>query len=311
MIYLFFGKDTFRAKKTIEKIIERYKKIYKSGLNLKIIDLKEKNLFDLKQEFQSVSMFNEKKLFLLKNASKNSLFREKFSKEIKNLSSSKDIFIFFEEEEKLKGEFWDLIKKLARVVEFKPFDIKKTKIWAKNQFKKYQTEIEPTALDLLIKIVGNNLWQLDQAIKKLVAFKKQKSIKKEDIEKVFLLEGEVDIFKTIDAVAAGKTKEAIFFLKQHLEKGERANSLISLIKIQFKNILFVKDLTERNIPFYEIKKITQLHPYVLEKCLFLSRRFNLETLKRIYQKIFDIETKIRVGKLDAETGLFLLFLYTR
>lgn len=311
MIYLIFGGDTFRAKKKIQEIVEKYKKVHKSGLNLKILDLKEKSFSAFKEEFRTFSMFAEKKLFVLKNTNKNLNFQEKFLKEIDQFSSSRDLIIFFEEEEILKGKFWDSIKKIAKSAEFKPLNEKKLKIWIKSQFKKYQTEIDNSVVDYLTKTVGNDLWQLDQEIKKLVAFKNQKKINKEEIEKIVSTETAINIFQIIDAIALGKTKEAIFFIKKELEKGEKANFIISMMKLQFKNILLIKDLIEKNIPFYQIKKITGLYPFVVEKCFFLSRRFDLTRLKTIYQNIFEIEIKTRTNRIDAETGLFLLLLQTR
>jgi len=85
MIYLIFGEDTFRANRKLKEIIESYKKIHKSGLNLKVLDLKEKNFEDFKREFNFSPMFSEKKLLILKNASQNSEFKKNFLKEIEKI----------------------------------------------------------------------------------------------------------------------------------------------------------------------------------------------------------------------------------
>jgi DNA polymerase-3 subunit delta len=49
-----------------------------------------------------------------------------------------------------------------------------------------------------------------------------------------------------------------------------------------------------------------MHPFVVEKTLFQARKFQLEELKKIYQKIFQVDLDIKTGKVDPETALDLL-----
>jgi DNA polymerase III delta subunit len=83
MIIFLYGPDTYRSRQKLNEIIEHYKKIHKSGLNLKYLNLSEKDLEDFKDEFQSISMFTEKKLLVLEGAFTNQNFKENFLKKPK------------------------------------------------------------------------------------------------------------------------------------------------------------------------------------------------------------------------------------
>jgi DNA polymerase-3 subunit delta len=306
MIYLIFGEDTFRANRKLKEIIEKYRKIHKSGLNLKILDLKEKNFEDFKREFESFPMFSEKKLLILKNASKNKEFKERFLKEIEEFEKSKEIIFFFEEGE-IKGDsFFEEIKKHGKFQEFKPLDRLRLKIWLKQEFARYGVKIEDRAIERLIFLVGNDLWRMSEEIKKLIAFKKRKEIKERDVEILISPKLELDIFKTIDAISSRNEKLAFKFLHSHLKRGERPAVLFSIIKYQFRNLIQVKDLMEKGEKISQIKSKLDLHPFVLEKILKISQKFKFEELKKIYQKIFNLDLAIKTGKLEPDLALDLL-----
>ena len=97
MIYFIYGEDSYRSKRKLEEIIEGYKKVHKSGLNLIYIDAKEKDFKDFYSNFKITSMFAEKKLIILKNVFDDKKFQEDFLENIKNIEDLKDIVIVYED----------------------------------------------------------------------------------------------------------------------------------------------------------------------------------------------------------------------
>ena len=151
-------------------------------------------------------------------------------------------------------------------------------------------------------------------IKKLVAYKTGHNqittvtklcpeIEREDVELLVKSKIEIDIFKTIDAIAAKNKKRALKLLKAHLEKGDSPLYLLSMINFQFRNLLIIKDLIEKNLSPYSF---TNLHPYVIKKSISLLGKFSFSELKKIYQKIFEVDLDIKTGKIEPEMALDLL-----
>ena len=79
-----------------------------------------------------------------------------------------------------------------------------------------------------------------------------------------------------------------------------------MIAYQFRNFLIIKELIEKGSPYANIAKKSGLHPFVIKKNYYLCNQFSLPQLKKIYQKIFLIDSSIKTGKVDAETALDLL-----
>jgi len=228
MIIFLYGEDTYRSRKKLEEIVAHYKEIHKSGLNLKYFDGKNTDLSDIKSELQTVSMFKEKKLLILKDAFSNQGLKENFLKEAKRFVDSDNVILFYEE----KGEFprdalFAFLKKHAQSQEFELLSGLKIKTWLKNEFAKNKTRIDPMALETMVNFAGNDLWQLANDVQKLVAYKGGKEIEVKDVRLFVKPKLDTDIFKTIDCIAAKKTKTALKLIRQHLEDGENPLYLFS------------------------------------------------------------------------------------
>jgi len=315
MILFLYGPDTYRSRQKLNEIIEHYKKIHKSGLNLKFFEGEELNFEDFKDEFQQTSMFKEKKLVVLTNFFSNLVFKERFLKEGKNFVNSADIILFYEKNPiPEKDSLFHFLIKNAKSQEFKLLAGQKLKNWVKKEFLNFGIEISQEALEKLISFVGNDLWQMSNEIKKLVAYRTGHNqvttvtkvcpeIKREDVELLVKPKIETDIFQTINAIAARNKKMALKLLKAHLEKGDSPFYLFSMINFQFRNLLIIKDLMERNLSPYSLN---HLHPYVIKKSIPLLEKFSFSELKKIYQKIFQLDLDVKTGKIEPEMALDLL-----
>ena len=76
-----------------------------------------------------------------------------------------------------------------------------------------------------------------------------------------------------------------------------------MINFQFRNIIAVKDLIEKNKPYSVILQQTKLHPFVVKKSYWQAQKFSFPELKKIYQKIFQVDLAIKTGKIDSGLAL--------
>ncbi len=307
MLILLHGQDTFLSRQKLQDIIEQYKKIHKNGLSLTSFEGEKLKFEDFKDAIRQVSMFGEKKLLVVNGALANEDFKEKFLANCKDLVKSEDVVVFYEDTKILeKDKFLKFIKSKGKVQNFAPLEGEKLKSWLRQEFSRLEAEITTEALTKLMDFVGNDLWLLSNEIKKLVNYKRGGKVEVADVVKLTNARIETAIFKTIDAISQRNRKQALLLLHQHLDKGDSPLYLLSMINFQFKNLLVVKDLLERNEPYYLIAKKTQLHPFVVRKSYQQASKFTLVELKKIYRKIFQVDFDIKTGKVAAETALDLL-----
>jgi DNA polymerase-3 subunit delta len=320
MIIFLYGPDTYRSRQKLNEIIEHYKKIHQRGLSLKFFGEENLDFQDFKDVLNSTSMFEEKKLIVLKEIFSNPVFKEEFLKQKERLAKVDDLILIYEKKEiPANDPLLRFLKKNSKFQEFELLEGEKFKNWIKREFLKYKTEIEPQALEKLIESVGNNLWQMENEIKKLVSYKighkktavagKICQIGKREVELLVKPKTETDIFRTIGALAEKKKNLALNLIHKHLEKGDSPLYLLKMINFQFRNLLIVRSQSLNDIRMIRINDLSKklgMHPYVLRKTIWQAGKFTIGELKKIYQKIFEVDLAIKSGKVKPETALDLL-----
>ena len=280
LMYLFLhGEDTYRSRQKLEEIVESYKKSNKSGLGLYFLDGESADFHNFMQELQTVSMFQEKKLIVLKNVFENPEFKNAFLAQAPKLADQPHIIIFYEESQIASNDsLFKFLAENAKVQEFEHLAGQKLRNWAKREFQKYGTDIDSLALETMAACVGSDLWRFSNEIKKISAFKKDKKVEIEDVRLLVRPKIEADIFKTIGSLASKNKKQALSSMRRHLEKGDSPLYLLAMINYQFRSLL-----TRRN-----------------------SYYFSPAEIKEIYGKLLETDLKIKTGQLDPQTALDLL-----
>ncbi len=309
MIIFLYGENNFSSRRKLKEIVKRYKTLHPKNLNLQIFDFQpgkgnqRVSFEDFRSQFQTKSIFAAKKFFVLKNVFLNPQVKTKLLKEKEILLKSQDIILFFENQNpSAKDSFFIFLKKNAKTQKFELLKGKKLENWVEKEFSQAQVKIESQAKDLLIEFAGNNLWRLANEIKKLVNYKKGvKRVGPEDVKILVRPELEINIFKTIDFIASKKKEQALFLLRQHLEKGDSPLYLLSMITFQFRNLLIIKEKIITGGSIWKLK----WHPFLIKKTFRLSQKFTLEELKKIYQEIFQIDLGIKTGRIAPELALDL------
>jgi DNA polymerase-3 subunit delta len=310
MIIFLYGPDTYRSRQKVKEIIESYKKAHKSGISLSFFDGQSFNFQDLKTQAQSMSMFKEKKLMILKNSFANKNFKELFLKDSERFLKSDDIVVFFEEgslpaKDALAGF---LKEKADKSQEFDLLSGVQLKNWIRKELGRLSAEAEPEAVEKLAREVGGDLWQMSNEIGKLASFRSKEKITVKDIDLLVRPKVETDIFKTIDFIAKKDKRSAFLLIKKHLEKGDAALYIFSMITFQFRNLLVVKAKCQEGSSSYSEQfnvwaKELGMHPFVLRKAYYQAQNFSLEDLKKIYQKIFKVDLATKTGELSPEIAL--------
>ena len=159
---------------------------------------------------------------------------------------------------------------------------------------------------VIMIFVRNDLWKMENEINKLSNYKAGNVIKKEEVQLLVKPNISNDIFKTIEALASKNKKVALDLLHKQLDGGDFPLYLLSMIAYQLKNLLIIKELQDSKKPYNIVIKKSGLHPFVAQKSYYMCNQFSMEKLKKIYQKIFKVDSDIKTGKVEPETAIDIL-----
>lgn len=123
-----------------------------------------------------------------------------------------------------------------------------------------------------------------------------------------LVKGNFDdnIFALTDAIGARDKALAAKLLEEQFELGANAIYLLTMITRQIKIILQVRQALDLGQSSRQIITELKLNPYVAQKAIEQSRHFSLNALKIIFDKLVEIDYKIKTGQGEPQVLLGLL-----
>jgi DNA polymerase-3 subunit delta len=270
------------------------------------------NFSDFKKAVETVSMFAEKKLIVLKNFISSREFTEKFLswKGINFLKDTADVIcIFHEEEADKKSEIFAWLVKNSKSQEFNI--LKGAQLWKWTQKFSAQRgiKIEKYALSRILDHASGDLWSFENEINKLTAYANHtnssgREISNSDVD-IFLRPAlQTHIFFLVDAFIESNISKAVRLLRGHIEAGDNGIYLFSMIYNQFRNVIQAQAFLENgenNIS--KNANLIGVHPYVAKKSAAQARRFDKGKIKKAFSRLKELDVDIKTGKLEPLQAL--------
>ncbi len=323
MIIFLHGPDSYRSRQRLKFYREGFKKKYDpQGLNIEVLEGEKLKLEEFRNKLGNQGLLVKKRLVIVeeligKNKAKK--IQEEITAYLKeNRLSEDEILIFWEEDlsggwskgKKKSGATGKLVKYLQKEAKMEEFELltgHKLSAWAEREFNKKRGRIEKPALNLLVALVGSNLWQMNNEIEKLINYKKGKIIDKEDVSMFVKAKYDTDVFKLTDMIAEKKGKAALKLIRDQIMSGENELYLLAMLTRLFRILVQVKEVSKEENNHYTIASRLKLHPFVAQKSLAQVNNFTLNELKEIYGKLLEIDLKIKTSQTDPRV-LFDLFM---
>ena len=330
MVIFLYGPDSYRLRQNSQIVLDNYRKKHPGGVFFKF-DLSNSGEIaptqggrgadrsvGLKVEdaVKSGFLFGEVKLIVLKNTFSNITDSERIGELIKtqNLLKEKDTVLLFVENQ--EGKELAKNKTLFNLLSGKDNVVRNigylegenlTK-WIKSEFVLRKCSVESEAIKELVATLGNDSWALVNEIDKLCNLKVGGVIKREDVILLGSKKTDLNIFDFVDAIAGKSKARAYEILFKEIQNGRDPYYLLTMIVYGFRNLLAVKDLSDRGMSLDSIVKKARLHPFVAKKTYQSAGKFSLAELKSVYGSLLDLDTRSKDGTTNLIDSLFLFIL---
>lgn len=299
MLFFYYGQDSFRSYQKVEAIKNKFKeKIDPSGHSIEILDGENLIPDDFFRAVSVMGFLSDKKLIIIKNIFDNKNLKNWQDQLLKFLNGQKDTpeenyIIFFQNNKpdtRLK-----LYKKLSSLKFNEEFDLlspNQLKKWAQKQFEKKSKNINESTLDLLIAYVGNNLWQLNHEINKLINFS-AKDVSPEDIK--ILVQAKVDenIFNLVDALGNKDKSLALKLIEEKIDNGMSSQYILTMIIRQYRLLIKTKSLGSKAKNYFALMQVLKIPKFIAQKTYEQSQLYTLAQLKKIYKYLLYLDEKLK------------------
>lgn len=316
MTIFLYGPDTFRSREKLAALKEKFvREVDKSGLNLVTLDGKLE-FQEIRKHVTALPFLAKKRLVVIENlmTSKPSKQLQKAVAELmEDKAAEQTIIIFWEGEISARADL--LFRKLSLekyAYQFALLNGWQLKEWYQARSQQLKANFQPRALNMLLDLVGNDLWQADSEIRKLAAYGKNKIITPDMIKLLVKDKLEENIFMLTDALGLKNKKTALKLISDQLKSGTAPTELLSKMIWQFRNLLQVKGLLGETpqMSSYQLASQLKLHPFVAKKTLGQIGNFQLGELKDIYSQLLEIDYKIKTSQGEPEMLFNLLVVRT-
>lgn len=300
-LILLTGEDDFRLRERLKFYRNAFRQKYPDG-EIEIFE-KDKSLGDLENTCCTPSLFGGRRLVIteefwtadkFEQAQKCDFFKKlpDFSEEITVLAVEPKL------DKRLKCS--KFLLENATKEEFDLLDEAETVRWIEQYTQKKGGKISRNCAQELFRRCGVDLWNLSREIEKLLAAG-ENEITSELIQSLTLPHPSVVLWDFLESLSKKSVQQAMDKWKDLLASGTSVHEIFPMILREVRIHALIRDGIEQNLNAPRIAALTKLHPFVVQKTYPLTQKFSREKIEIMYDKLFEIDQKLKTGKISVST----------
>lgn len=317
-LLLFYGKEQYLVDWAMDAIVEKYLNKALLSLEFTRINGEDATLDEIIKSCETLPMASPQRVVLvsdfklLEGAKSKHFGEEEEKKLLLYLKSLPDtaMLIFTCENPDKRRKLYKGMSDLGSSYDFSPLDEKSLGGFIAKRFKEWGKEVDARTIAQFIRASGYydketdyTLYNLNNDIKKIVAYNEDSVIGLDAICDTVSGNIDTNIFDLIDATSSNKKDQAFQLLHNLLSSGEKEYKILALICAQFEIVLSVKEMKEEGYSFENMREMLGVHEFRIKKAAIFAERYSLPKLYMVLQKAYEIDKNIKTGILESSLAL--------
>ncbi|MFH1171441.1 MAG: DNA polymerase III subunit delta [bacterium] len=321
MIILLYGDDTYRSRQRLQRLRAAFiEKHDPSGVNVIRCDGEKLTAEELLTHLTVRGFLTSKRFIAVENFLLHGRAQEQqavFDVLTKMDFATDNILILWEggdEPKKTKAgkthpgaTLWQSLATAAKVESFPPLEGSALTAWYRHEIEQRGGTIEKTALQQLLRLVGQDLWKASSEIDKLVHYSLGQPITEAAIDQLLTAPFDENIFLLTDALGQRDVATALRLLEGQFQNGAEPLYVLRMLAWHVRNLLGVRSLLDEGTANPRtIARDLGLHPFVAQKAIRQVSAFTLDDLRSLYRSILEIDQTIKSRSIDPRIFFTLL-----
>ncbi len=325
MLYILSGQDDFPIARELESIKKSIGNSEMLATNTNVLDGGQITVDELRAVCESAPFLSDKRLVIIHGllerfAVRANASRAKSTKKSDHHSAGYEalgdcltkipettVLILVESEVKDTNPLLKMVSAKANMKSFPILSSSELRQWISKHVTEDGGTITPQAINLLVRLVGSNLWIMSSELNKLVSYAANRPIEEKDVKTLVSYTQQTSVFTLVDAIMEFNTHEAEAFLQQLLKQGATATYLLAMLYRQMRLIVRARDLKKQGLKEMEIRqRLGVTSEYVVRKTLEQAGRYSMPRIKQVYQQLLETDLAIKTSKYDGELALNIL-----
>lgn len=300
MVRLFSGEDIYASyQAALQTAAELAQKL---GLEVKVIDADEYSAQKLWDSLQQVGLFSQNSVQIWKRALDAKDVAEMLGKRLEELQNMGEIIVWQPGSVDGRSAF---AKKLTAAKQHKVFEAPKqweAAAWLKAEVANQKLLLSESQQRWIIERIGLDKLQIRSELQKIGLFIQANSkITQADLEALIPETAEQQVWNVLDSLSLGSKAESLRLLDKFAD-GDNLQYLLTMLSRELTLLSKVAYVKQQGLSPMSLG----LRDFVLQKAQKKLTKFNLAKLRKLSLALFRLDVAIKRGKIEPETGLFLL-----
>lgn len=218
-------------------------------------------------------------------------------------------FVFTESEVDKRNKLFKAVQSSGYAAEFTAQDEQTLKRWIASSLGKEGKKITENTAQLFLQKTGTDMENIEMELEKLICYCMDREVvSAEDVEAVCTNRISNHIFDMINAVAAGRTREALQLYYDLLALKEPPMRILFLIARQCNLLLQVKELRTRGYDAKAIAPKIGVAPFIAGKYVTQAGRFKSSVLRNAVEQCVEAEEAVKSGRMNDKMSVEVLIL---
>jgi DNA polymerase-3 subunit delta len=322
-IVILHGEEEMGIQLALQQILSSKPQDGMAGMNLTRLDGQTVGKNDLHNHLNLLPFGAEKRLVVIDNALAQAKSKEEQDEFIRLLDSlpptTRLVMVISDEWVREKGKrIWQSLHKQTWLTKWLAENKNKTVMldfnlptaqamigWVEAEVKRQGGTIDSRASRELANAMGTETLLISHEIEKLLIYtERQRPITVEDVRELCTPIDREDIFAMTDAIAQGDARTALRLLDISL-KNQTEPAIFSMIVAHFRNLIIYSEMAADGFSAKDIALEYRKPDFVVVKMIQQSRRFTMNRLEEIYQRLADLDIQLKDNRMPPDLALEL------
>lgn len=319
--YLVLGTEKFLQDQVRTEILKKIKIDGEDDLNFLSFDMENSSIDEVIAEAETLPFFGDQRLVFVENPyfltgekgtngiDQNTDLLVNYLKEPLETT----VLVIFAPYEKLdeRKKVTKQLKKTAITIDVKQLDQKAVRQYLLNTLENSEIKMDRQAIDLFLRLTDLDLSKMMRELQKILLYgQEQEVITVKEIEQLVPKTLEHNLFDMTQYILSGRTEQALRLFQDLVTQGEETIKINAILLSQIRLFLQTKFLVKIGYQQANIAETLKIHPYRVKLAMQEVRKFDEQTLRRLFDELVEMDYEIKSGKIEKELSFQLFVLRT-
>lgn len=319
--YLVLGTEKFLQDQVRTEILKKIKIDGEDDLNFLSFDMENSSIDEVIAEAETLPFFGDQRLVFVENPyfltgekgtngiDQNTDLLVNYLKEPLETT----VLVIFAHYEKLdeRKKVTKQLKKTAITIDVKQLDEKAVRQYLLNTLENSEIKMDRQAIDLFLRLTDLDLSKMMRELQKILLYgQEQEVITVKEIEQLVPKTLEHNLFDMTQYILSGRTEQALRLFQDLVTQGEETIKINAILLSQIRLFLQTKFLIKIGYQQANIAETLKIHPYRVKLAMQEVRKFDEQTLRRLFDELVEMDYEIKSGKIEKELSFQLFVLRT-